>query len=119
MKWILVVAMVAGTVLADLLQSYEMKLVGSQSVRARGLVRLARMVAQRRLLIVSIFCMAVSFFTFMALVQTQPLSFAVPASAASFSLETLLAGLVLRERITPRRAAGALIVLCGVVLVGG
>ncbi|HLI84285.1 MAG TPA: EamA family transporter [Bryobacteraceae bacterium] len=119
MKWTLVGVMVMATVLADLLQSYEMKLAGRQSVRARGLMRLARLIAQRRLLLVSIFCMAVSFFTFMALVQTQPLSFAVPASAASFSLETLLAGLVLRERIGPRRAAGALIVLCGVVLVGG
>ena len=55
----------------------------------------------------------------MALVQTEPLSFAVPASAASFVLETLLAKLLLRERIGVRRAAGALIVLCGVVLVGG
>ena len=63
--------------------------------------------------------MAVSFFSFMALVQTEPLSFAVPASAASFVLETVLAKLVLRERISVRRAAGALIVLCGVVLVGG
>jgi drug/metabolite transporter (DMT)-like permease len=63
--------------------------------------------------------MAVSFFSFMALVQTEPLSFAVPASAASFVLETLLARLVLRERISARRAAGAFIVLCGVILVGG
>jgi transporter family protein len=119
MKWILVMVMVAATVLADLLQSYEMKLVGRHSVGARGLVRLARLIAQRRFLIVSMFCMAISFLTFMALVQTEPLSFAVPASAASFALETLLAGLVLGERITIRRAAGALIVLCGVVLVGG
>ena len=34
-------------------------------------------------------------------------------------LETLLAKLVLREQIGVRRAAGALIVLAGVVLVGG
>jgi drug/metabolite transporter (DMT)-like permease len=88
-------------------------------VGARGLVRLAWLIVQRRFLIVSMFCMAISFFTFMALVQTEPLSFAVPASAASFAIETLLAGLVLGERITVRRAAGALIVLCGVVLVGG
>jgi drug/metabolite transporter (DMT)-like permease len=52
-------------------------------------------------------------------VQTEPLSFAVPASAASFVLETVLAKLLLHERISARRAAGALIVLCGVVLVGG
>ena len=119
MKWILVAIMVAATVLSDLLQSHEMKRAGAQSVEPRGLMRLARMIAQRRFLILAIACMAVSFFTFMALVQAEPLSFAVPASAASFVLETVLAKVVLRERIGARRAAGALIVLCGVILVGG
>jgi len=119
MKWILVAIMVAATVLSDLLQSHEMKRAGAQSVEPRGLMRLARMIAQRRFLILAIACMAVSFFTFMALVQAEPLSFAVPASAASFVLETVLAKVVLREHIGARRAAGALIVLCGVILVGG
>jgi drug/metabolite transporter (DMT)-like permease len=118
MRWILVGIMVAATVASDLLQSYEMKRVGEHSVSARGLVRLLRTVVQRRYLLLSIVCLAVSFFTFMALVQVQPLSFAVPASAASFVFETLLAKLVLRERVGFRRAAGALIVLCGVVLLG-
>src|SRR6204780_4085955 len=119
MKWLLVGIMVAATVVSDLLQSYEMKRAGEHSVDARVLVRLLRTIAQRRYLILAIACMAVSFFTFMALVQSEPLSFAVPASAASFVLETLLAKLLLRERIGVRRAAGALIVLCGVILVGG
>jgi len=119
MKWILVTVMVLATVLSDLLQSFEMKRAGRQSVGAQGLMRLLREIARRRFLILAIGCMAVSFFSFMALVQTEPLSFAVPASAASFVLETLLAKLLLRERIGFRRAAGALIVLCGVVLVGG
>jgi drug/metabolite transporter (DMT)-like permease len=61
----------------------------------------------------------VSFFTFMALVQTEPLSFAVPASSASFVMETLLAKFVLHEHIGARRTAGALAVLAGVLLVGG
>jgi drug/metabolite transporter (DMT)-like permease len=110
--------MVAATVASDLLQSYEMKRAGEHSVDARGLVRLLKTIAQRWYLILAIACMAVSFFTFMALVQVEPLSFAVPASAASFIFETLLAKLVLREHVGVRRAAGALIVLCGVVLVG-
>ena len=119
MKWLLVTLMVAATVVSDLLQSHEMKRAGAQSVEPRGLMRLARMIAERRYLILSIACLAVSFFSFMALVQTQPLSFAVPASASSFVLETVLAKVALRERIGMRRAAGALIVLCGVILVGG
>jgi drug/metabolite transporter (DMT)-like permease len=118
MKWVLVSIMVVATVLSDLLQSYEMKLAGEQSVGARGLVRLLKMIAHRRFLILAIACMAVSFFTFMALVQTEPLSFAVPASATSFILETALAKLVLKEKVGVKRAAGALIVLAGVVLLG-
>jgi len=119
MRWILVAIMVVATVLSDLLQSHEMKRAGGQSVEPRGLMRLLRLIAQRRFLILAVACMAVSFFSFLALVQREPLSFAVPASAASFVLETVLAKLVLREHIGVRRAAGALIVLCGVVLVGG
>lgn len=119
MKWLLVGAMVAATVLSDLLQSYEMKRAGAHSIDARGLMRLARLIVERRYLALAIACMAVSFFTFMALVQTEPLSFAVPASAASFIFETLSAKFVLKEKVGSRRAAGALLVLCGVVLVGG
>ena len=118
MKWLLVTLMVVATVLSDLLQSYEMKRAGEQSVGARGLLRLLRMIAQRRFLILAIGCMAVSFFSFMALVQTEPLSFAVPASAASFILETVLAKFLLKERVGVKRAAGAMIVLAGVTLLG-
>jgi drug/metabolite transporter (DMT)-like permease len=119
MKWLLVAAMVSATVLSDLMQSYEMKQAGEQSVSARGLARLLRTIARRRLLILGVAGNAVSFFTFMALVQTEPLSFVVPASSASFVLETVLAKFVLHERIGVRRTAGALAVLAGVVLVGG
>jgi drug/metabolite transporter (DMT)-like permease len=119
MKWILVFVMVIATVLSDLLQSFEMKRSGKQSVDARGLMRLLKLIAERRLLILAIVCMAFSFFSFMALVQVEPLSFAVPASAASFIVETVLAKLVLHERIGAKRAAGALLVLAGVVLIGG
>jgi drug/metabolite transporter (DMT)-like permease len=118
MKWLLVTLMVVATVLSDLLQSYEMKRAGEQSVGARGLVRLIGMIAHRGFLILAIACMAVSFFSFMALVQTEPLSFAVPASAASFILETVLAKFALKEHVGAKRAAGALIVLAGVALLG-
>jgi drug/metabolite transporter (DMT)-like permease len=118
MKWILVALMVFATVLSDLLQSYEMKRGGEQSVGARGLLRLLKMITQRRFLILAIACMAVSFFSFMALVQTEPLSFAVPASAASFILETALAKIVLKEKVGVKRAAGAVLVLAGVVMLG-
>ena len=116
MKWLLLSVIVVATVLSDLLQSYEMKRSGEQSVNARGLARLLRMIVSRRYLFLAIVCMAVSFFAFMALVQTAPLSFAVPASAATFVLETILAKFVLNEAVGKRRTAGALLVLGGVLL---
>jgi len=119
MKWLLVVLMVSATVASDVLQSFEMKRSGEQSVGARGLVRLLMLIGQRKFLILAIGCLAVSFFSFMALVQAEPLSFAVPASAASYVFETVLARFVLKERVGPRRIAGTLIVLVGVALVGG
>jgi drug/metabolite transporter (DMT)-like permease len=116
MKWILLSVVVAGTAATDLLQSHGLKRAGKQSVSARGLARLLKIVIERRELILSIVCMAISFFAFMALLQATPLSFAVPASAASFILETVLAKLLLKEDVGPRRAAGALLVLGGVIL---
>jgi uncharacterized membrane protein len=61
--------------------------------------------------------MAVSFFAFMSLLRVADLSFVVPATAASYVLETVLARYVLKERIGRRRWAGALLVACGVALV--
>ena len=118
MIWALVIVMVVATVLSDLLQSYEMKRAGEQSVGAGGVGRLLRTIEARRYLLLSIVCLAFSFFAFMALVQSAPLSFAVPASASSFVLETVLARVLLKEEIGARRAAGTLLVLCGVVLLG-
>lgn len=119
MRWVLLTIIVVSTVVADLLQSYEMKRSGEQSVGARGLARLLRLTLSRRYLVLAILCMAISFFAFMALIQIAPLSFAVPASAASLVLETLLAKLLLNEAVGKRRTAGALLVLSGVLLLAG
>jgi len=116
MTWLLLSIVIAATVASDLLQSYEMKRVEDTSVDARGLANLLKTIVHRRYLILSIACLAVSFFSFMALVQTAPLSFAVPASAGSFIVETVLAKMVLKERVGLRRASGALVVLGGIVL---
>ena len=118
MKWAMVTLMVSATVMSDVLQSFEMKRAGEQTVGARGLMRILKLIASRRYLILAVMCLALSFFSFMALVQKEPLSFVVPASAASFILETVLAKVALKEQVGLRRAAGALLVLGGVVLLG-
>lgn len=100
MKWALVGCVVGATVCCDLLQSHGMRRGG----RAWKLP-------------LSIVFMAASFFAFTQLLKIADLSFAVPATAASLVIETLLAGLVLKERVTPRRWSGALLVTVGVYLI--
>ena len=117
MKWILLAVVVITTVLADLLQSYEMKRVGPQDGHAVRFWRMPELIAKRGFLILAIACMAVSFFAFLALVQNEAISFAVPASAASFILETILARTLLREHLDRKRVIGAALVLCGIILV--
>ena len=81
-----------------------------------ALGRLLTVLSRNRLIIASVACMAVSFFTFMALVSIADLSFAVPATAITYVLETILARYVLKEHITWVRWTGAYLVACGVAL---
>jgi uncharacterized membrane protein len=118
-KWFLVALIVAGTVAGDTLQSFEMKRHGEIRFRNEGLSGLGRIAASlavKKYLILSIVCMAISFFAFMDLLSQADLSFAVPASAASFVFETVLARLVLRERVDAKRWVGAALVAGGVAL---
>lgn len=116
MTWALLSIVVCATVLADLLQSREMKSAGEQDISTRSLARLLRMIARRVPLALAILCMAISFFAFMALVQRAPISFVVPASAFQLVVETVLAKFLMREHLGKRRMAGALLVAGGVIL---
>ena len=117
MKWFLLLVVILSAVAGDLLQSREMKLAGKRSAMLPGAGRVLGLIFERRWLLLAVVSMAVSFFAFLALVQTEPISFAVPASAGSFVLETLFAGIILKERLSPRRTVGALVVFGGILLV--
>jgi len=118
MKWVMVGVIVGSTVLADLLQSFEMKrhTVAVEDLRPGRLTGMLGGLARRGLLVLAVFFMAISFFAFMKLLSVADLSFAVPVSAASVVLETILAKLVLKETVVALRWAGALSVACGVAL---
>jgi len=118
MKWAMVWTIVGSTVLADLLQSFEMKrhVVPAEDLRPGRWARTTQEMLRRGPLAVAVFFMAISFFAFMKLLSLADLSFAVPVTAASVALETLLAKLVLREKVSALRWAGALAVACGVAL---
>jgi drug/metabolite transporter (DMT)-like permease len=113
MNWILVAVIVASTVAADVLQSREMKNHGEiRDIRAGTAIALAR----RWPLILAVFFMAVSFFAFMTLLSVADLTFAVPASAATYVLETAMARYYLKEKVNWKRWTGAALVAGGVAM---
>lgn len=117
MKWILVSVIVAATTAGETLQTIGMKRHGEiHDFRPGALGGALARIARNWHVIVSVALMAVSFFSFMKLLSVADLSFAVPATAASYVLETILAKYILKERVSGRRWAGAAMVACGVAL---
>ena len=116
-SWLMVAIIVASTTIADILQSLEMKRHGAiEDFHPRGITAHIIAFSKRPFLIWSVFCMAVSFFAFLLLLSMADLSFAVPATAASYVVETILARLILREQVNGLRWASALLVTAGVAL---
>ena len=117
MKWALVAVIVAATTVGDVLKAKGMKAHGEvHEFGLSAIGRLLTMLSRNKLIIASVFCMAVSFFTFMALISIADLSFAVPATAITYVFETILARYILKEHITWVRWTGAYLVACGVAL---
>ena len=117
MKWLLVLVIVLATGAGEILQAIGMKRHGEiHDFRPGALGRVASALARCRYIVAAIGAMAVSFFAFMALISVTELSFAVPATAASYVLETVLAKYLLQEQVSWKRWAGAGLVACGVTL---
>ena len=116
-QWLLVAAIVGATAASDLLQSHEMKrhgeIVEFHPSRLGGLLA---GLARRLNLVLAVIFMAISFFAFLTLLSVADLSFAVPATALSFVVETFLAKYVLKEQVNAARWAGVALVACGVAL---
>ena len=117
MKWLLVAVIAVATTVSDVLQAAAMKQHGEiHDFRPGALRRLFALLVRNRLILASVAVMAVSFFAFIALLSVADLSFAVPATAASYVLETVLAKYLLHEPVSLERWAGATLVACGVAL---
>ena len=118
MKWLLVALMVGATTAGEVLQAAGMRRHGEiRDFRPGALGRAAAVLARNWMVAASVLAMAVSFFAYLGLLTVAELSFAVPATAVTYALETVLAKYVLREQVSWRRWAGALLVVCGVALV--
>jgi len=118
MRWVLIGIIVAATSVGEVLQALGMRRHGEiRDFRPGAVGRALRLLARNRFVIGSVAAMAVSFFAYMGLLTVTELSFAVPATAITYVLETALAKFVLRERVNWLRWAGAALVVCGVALV--
>jgi drug/metabolite transporter (DMT)-like permease len=118
MKWLLIALIVIPSTIADVLNAKGMKRNGEvYDFRPCAIFRLIASLARNPCVSVGVPAMAVSFFALMALLSLTNLSFAVPATACSYVLETALAKYILKEHIGWRRWAGASLVGCGVLLV--
>jgi bacterial/archaeal transporter family protein len=117
MKWLLVALIVVCNTIGDVLSTHGMKKHGEvRDFGLRGIRRLLAGIVRNRYVVGGIAACAVSFFALLMLLSIANLSFAVPATAISYLLETVLAKLILKEQVTWKRWAGASLVTGGVAL---
>lgn len=117
MKWILVAVIAGCNTVGDVLNTAGMKRMGAvDDFRPRSMVHMVWAVLRNPLVLGGLAALAVSFFALLSLLSIATVSFAIPATAASYLLETLLAKYVLQEDVRWRRWAAATLVACGVAL---
>jgi len=118
MRWFFIGIIVAATTAGEVLQAAGMRRHGEIRDFRPGAIRRALAVLSRnRFVIGAVAAMAVSFFANLGLLTISDLSFAVPATAVTYVMETVLAKYVLKEQVNWLRWAGASLVICGVALV--
>jgi bacterial/archaeal transporter family protein len=117
MKWLLVLIIVIGNTVGDLLNAFGMRQHGHvRDFHPSALRRLLQSLAHNRYVIGGIAAMTVSFFALLSLLSIAELSFSIPATAASYLFETVLAKLLLKEDVHWQRWLGASLVAGGVAL---
>ena len=118
MKWVFIAVIVAATTVGEVMQAAGMRRHGEiHDFRPGALGRVLSTLARNIFVIGSVVAMAVSFFAYLGLLTTAELSFAVPVTAVTYVLETILAKYILKEHVNWLRWAGACLVICGVALV--
>ena len=117
MKWVLVgISIVCGAA-SDLLNTAGMRVHGEVTdFKPRGILRFLQALFRNKFVLAGVAAMIVAFFALISLLSIAPVSFAVPATAGSFLVETGLARLILKEDVHWQRWAGATIVGLGVAL---
>jgi drug/metabolite transporter (DMT)-like permease len=117
MKWILVAIIASSNTVGDLLNTAGMKRIGAvEDLSLRSLLQLLLAIVRSPMVLGGIAALAIGFFAIMSLLSIATVSFAIPATASSYLVETLLAKYILKEDVRWRRWAASGLVVVGVVL---
>jgi len=118
MIFLLLALVIITTVMGELMVTRAMKRIGEiDDFRPRPFLRSLGRAFRTGWLPGGIAMMAVSFFSFLAVLSAADVSFVVPATAVTYVLNTLGARLFLREKVSARRWMGAILVTVGVALI--
>ena len=102
----------------ELCVSRAMKTVGEvHDFRPAALMRFVLRAVRVGWMWIGIAMMAIAFFSLLAMLSIENVSFVVPVTALSYAAGAFGAGVFLRERISPQRWMGVFLVCLGVTLV--
>jgi hypothetical protein len=101
----------------ELCMTHAMKRAGEvKSFAPRALFAVLRRAFRVPTMWLAVTLLACSFYSLLALLSWNPVSFVIPATAASYAVGVLGAKFVLGEQVSPLRWAGVLLVGFGVAL---
>jgi transporter family protein len=117
MQWRLAALTSVCNTIGDVLNTAGMKREPEvEKLNLHSLIAMLSRIVRNPLVIGGVASLTAGFLAMMSLLSIANVSFAVPATAISFVLETLLAKYILKEDVGLRRWAAATLVACGVVL---
>jgi len=115
--FLLLCSLIAFSSLGEILSAKGMQQIGDVSFRPRALLGAFWRMLRNRYLFLGVFCLALSFFSFISLLSYADLSFVVPLTAVGYITNTLGARFFLHEHISRERWIGTLLVALGVSLI--
>jgi uncharacterized membrane protein len=118
MTFLMLLTNILSTSAGDVFITRGMKQVGEIStLRFRTLLRIAVRVLSNVNFLAGVLCMAVSFFSFLAVLSWADMSFVVPITSLAYVVSSFGAKFILKESVNPLRWAGTLLVCVGADLV--
>lgn len=118
MTLLMIAIIVLSNAAGDIYITRGMKQIGEiATLRPKALLAFGWKVVTNKDILLGIFGLAVSFFSFLAILSWADMSFVVPATSVVYVITILGAKFVLKEQINGLRWAGTMLVCVGVALI--